>query len=319
MNDVERMTLKNGKPNPKYVDLLDEDPAIAGQRFSCMSFICPEDILKRREQYIFDEFVRQWDMRKSMDKFAEFLNFLSFKHNLNVETIFGDYNEFVKEEERLIKDKSSTTLDDFKNFLDKNEERLTQEFSRANSFQTSSRGIKNRGNFATQEEAEMNCKKLREKDPHHDIYVCATGVWCPLDINAYKTGKVEHLEPELNRLMHEKIKNEEKAKQDFDDRVKAAKRKAIEDNIAKAKLSGNKLTQTIDEDGNLVGANTINYEERDVADEEEASRLLKDVKERTAHAGDAAKTEPGLPSVAETKETDGDSDDNDSLPDLISD
>jgi hypothetical protein len=59
------------------VDLLDEDPSIAG-RFSCMSFICPEDILKRREQYMFDEFVRQWDMRKSMDKFAEFLNFVSF-------------------------------------------------------------------------------------------------------------------------------------------------------------------------------------------------------------------------------------------------
>jgi hypothetical protein len=48
----------------------------------------PEDILKRREQYMFDEFV-QWDMRKSMDKFAEFLNFVSFKHNLNVETVFG--------------------------------------------------------------------------------------------------------------------------------------------------------------------------------------------------------------------------------------
>jgi hypothetical protein len=46
------------------------------------------DILKRREQYMFDEFVRQWDMRKSMDKFAEFLNFVSFKHNLNVETCF---------------------------------------------------------------------------------------------------------------------------------------------------------------------------------------------------------------------------------------
>jgi hypothetical protein len=38
--------------------------------------------------------------------------------------------------------------------------------------------------------------------------------------------------------------------------VKAAKRKAIEDNIAKAKASENKLTQTIDEQGNLVGAET---------------------------------------------------------------
>jgi predicted HicB family RNase H-like nuclease len=126
-----------------------------------MSFICPEDILKRREQYMFDEFVRQWDMRKSMDKFAEFLNFVSFKHNLNVETVFSDYNEFVKEEEKLIKGESSSTLDDYKNFMDKNEERMTQEFSRKNAFKTSVRGIKSRGNFSTREEAEMNCKKLR--------------------------------------------------------------------------------------------------------------------------------------------------------------
>jgi hypothetical protein len=59
MNDVENKTMKNGRLI-KYVDLL--DPSIAGQRFSCMSFICPEDILKRREQYMFDEFVRQWDI-----------------------------------------------------------------------------------------------------------------------------------------------------------------------------------------------------------------------------------------------------------------
>jgi hypothetical protein len=49
-----------------------------------------------------------------MDKFAEFLNFVSFKHNLNVETVFSDYNEFVKEEEKLIKGESSSTLDDYK-------------------------------------------------------------------------------------------------------------------------------------------------------------------------------------------------------------
>jgi hypothetical protein len=159
---------------------------------------------------MFDEFVRQWDMRKSMDKFAEFLNFVSFKHNLNVETVFSDYNEFVKEEEKLIKGESS--LDDYKNFMDKNEERMTQEFSRKNAFKTSVRGIKSRGNFSTQGGGD----ELQEtpRRTNHDIYVCATGV-VPLDINAYKTGNVEHLEPELNRLMQEKMKNEEKAEAGF--------------------------------------------------------------------------------------------------------
>jgi hypothetical protein len=61
-----------------------------------------------------------------------------------VETVFSDYNEFVKEEEKLIKGESSSTDDDYKNFMDKNEERMTQ-FSRKNAFKTSVRGIKSRG------------------------------------------------------------------------------------------------------------------------------------------------------------------------------
>ena len=32
----------NGKNNPKYVDLLEEDKPIAGQKFVCVSFVSPE-------------------------------------------------------------------------------------------------------------------------------------------------------------------------------------------------------------------------------------------------------------------------------------
>ena len=52
--------------------------------------------------------------------------------------------------------------------------------------------------------------------------------------------------------MHEKKKNEEKAKEDIDKRVKEAKHKAIEDNKKKALESGNKLTQTLNSEGNLL-------------------------------------------------------------------
>jgi ribosomal protein L18E len=61
------------------------------------------------------------------------------------------------------------------------------------------------------------------------------------------------LEEELNQLMSEKNKNEQFAKNSFEQRVKETKRKAIEDNIKNAEKTGNVLTQTIDNDGNLVG------------------------------------------------------------------
>ena len=74
MTNFERKVLKNGKPNPKYVDLLDEDDTLAGQKFACLSFVSPEKILKKRETYLFDHFVKQWDISKSMEKYFEFLH-----------------------------------------------------------------------------------------------------------------------------------------------------------------------------------------------------------------------------------------------------
>jgi hypothetical protein len=51
------------------------------------------------------------------------------------------------------------------------------------------------------------------------------------------------------------------AKHDFEKRVKEAKQKAIEENMKKAEESGNKLTQTINADGELVGvANVANFD-----------------------------------------------------------
>ena len=80
-------------------------------------------------------------------------------------------------------------------------------------------------------------------------------MWMPWEPEAYKTGRVEYLEDELNQLMNEKNKNEAAAKQEFDKRVLEAKRNAIEENKKIAKESGNKLTQNINKDGQLVGVN----------------------------------------------------------------
>jgi hypothetical protein len=269
----ERKKLPDGKENPKYIDLCDEDPPIAGQKFACMSFISPEKVLKKREIYMFDQFVKQWDFTKSMSKVTDFLAFLSYKYSLNNQEVMEHFEEFVKEERATLQ--KDGVEDDYKNFLDKQEDKLIEAFQREHKFQTSVRGLKVRGVFPTQDEAEMKCKKLREADPHHDIFVGPVGIWIPWDPDAYKTGRVEFMEEELNQMHHEKLKNEEKAKQEFDRRLKETKKKAIQENMELAAKSGNVLTQTIDEEGNLVGVNnTVKFEEREVADPEERDRIV---------------------------------------------
>jgi hypothetical protein len=265
----ERRQTNNGKNNPKYIDLLEEDKPISGQKFVCVSFCSPEKILKEKQIFFFEEFLKKWELNKSMEKFVQFLNFVSFKYNISFDDVSNDFKDFVKEEKETLT--KSSMEDDYKTFLDNNEDDLEKKFNIANNFQTSTRGLKIRGSYPTQEEAELRCKMLREIDPNHDVYVGPVGLWMPWDPEAYKTGRVEYMEEELNQLMHEKQKNESNAKTAFEQRVKETKQKAINENIKNAEKSGNTLTQSIDENGNLIGVNNINTQESVLKDQENIS------------------------------------------------
>jgi len=238
-----------GVINDKYVDLLDEDRAIANQKFVCVSFVSPETILKKKEIFFFESFVSQWQFTKATEKYTQFFHFLAFKYSLNFDAILEDFTDFMASEKGDLL--MTPILDDYKTYKDQHEESLESEFGKTVDFQTCTRGLKVRGVYPTQEEAELRCKLLREVDPNHDVYVGPVGLWMPWEPEAYKTGRVEYLEDELNQLMHEKQKNEVKAKQEFDKRVLETKHKAIAENKKKAAESGNLLSQNIDKDGNL--------------------------------------------------------------------
>lgn len=245
----------NDLEKAKYVDLLDEDKPLSGQKYVCLSFISPEDHIKNKELFYFEKFLKNFEFKKTFEKYTQFLNFLAYKYNLDFNKLSKDMEEFVEEERENL---FLTTLDDeYKTFIDAKEEQLQKEYNELHEFQTNTRGIKVRGVFGSQEEAEMRCKMLRELDVNHDVYVGAVGMWMPFHPEAYKTGRVEYLEKDLNELMSHKKKNDEISKEQFKERVKESKKKAIQENIAKAQKEGNKLMQTIDEEGNLINADRM--------------------------------------------------------------
>lgn len=263
-------TNKKVKKSNKVVDLLDEDRPISGQKFVCISFLSPEKIIKDKNIFNFEKFLNQWEIRKSIEKYNDFLHFLSYKYELNHDNVIKDFDDFVKEEnENLLKIKIE---DDYKNFLDTNEEKLEKLFNEEHDFETSVRGVKVRGVFNSQKEAENHCESLRNVDPNHDVYVGPVGMWMPFHPEAYKTGRVEYLESELNQLMNEKYKSEKQAKEEFDKRVNESKKKAIEDNIKKAEENKNLLTQTITEEGELINVN--NLQSNEVISSEEMQKNL---------------------------------------------
>ena len=53
----ERKVNSDGTPNTKYIDLLDEDRPLSGQKFVCVSFVSPENILKQKNMFYFENFL----------------------------------------------------------------------------------------------------------------------------------------------------------------------------------------------------------------------------------------------------------------------
>jgi len=244
------------KSNPKYIDLLDEDTTnvIPSQQWECISFVDPGQILKKREHYFFEQFLKNWDLTKSMTVFQDFLRFVSFTYGIEPDPLIKHFENFVQEERDKIRATNVTA--EYNDFVDKNETRLMDEYNDEHGFQTSVFGMKLRGAYSTYEEARFHARAIREQDPYHDVHVCQRFAWIPVCPSAHKTGQIEYLEEELNQLVQEKIKNEAAAKQEFDKRVMDAKRKAVEENVAKAKKTGATVSQTVNEAGHLVGIST---------------------------------------------------------------
>ena len=61
-----------------------------------------------------------------MEKFIQFLNFLSYKYNMSFDDLSNDFKDFVNEErENLSK---SSIEDEYKTFFDNKEEELEKQF-----------------------------------------------------------------------------------------------------------------------------------------------------------------------------------------------
>jgi hypothetical protein len=247
---IEQPTFSDGSANPRYVDLLDQDPALAGQKFVCLSFVSPENIIKDKQHFFFEQFLKTYELRTAIEKFTQFLAFVSYKHGLDLAALNTDFESYVLEEKNSLA--GSNITEEFKTFSEQNDERLCKHFDQAHEFQTSVRSLKIRGSYGTQEEAEVRAKTLRRMDDAHNILVGEVGTWMPWDPEAYKTGRVEYLEGLQNRLMQEKQKSEVAAKEQFEERVREQKKAAIEENKKRAAETGQILTQDIDDAGNLV-------------------------------------------------------------------
>ena len=87
----EKKTTSDNKLNSLYVDLLTEDPIIPNQQYGCYSFVSPEKIIKQKDSFMFEQFVKQWQYSKAMSMYSDFTQFLSAKYSINPESLLANF------------------------------------------------------------------------------------------------------------------------------------------------------------------------------------------------------------------------------------
>ena len=183
-------------------DYLDVDKPIPGQNYVCISFVSPEKVIQRKELYSFHSYVNH--------KFQEYQE--SFKTCI-AEIVQKSMNNTVdvslivqlkKKFDKHFKD-DIVNFEQFKEKLEdfyyKEEQRIGDEFDEINNFQTSVRGVKVRGVYATVDEARVRAKYLQRTDPTFSIYIAEMGKWAAWDCRPDLIDDNEYANEDLNKIV----------------------------------------------------------------------------------------------------------------------
>jgi hypothetical protein len=182
-------------------DYLEVDPPIPGQGYVCLSFVSPEDMIRKKT--IFEG-----------RKFIEHILALT---------------KTEVEQERLTMEQAlaELTLDKYLDYSISHEEENTKRFNDENEFKTSVRGVKIRGVFESLKEAQRKAKVLQTRDPTFNVFVGQVGYWLPWDPNPDNIENQEYAEQQLNEIV-KKYKENRQAKDeiwnaDLQKRIQATK------------------------------------------------------------------------------------------------
>ena len=218
---------------PEHEDFLEEDVEIPGQKFCLLSFLSPEKVLANKDVYMFGQFVKSYEFQSRTKNLETYLmktandvnekleaeaNVLDAKDlsgaantcrnsKLRVDKLMDDFHQFVKKNERELKE--SKLKEAYDDYLFTNKAKLEDEFYAKNEFRTTMRGLKVRGVYASQAEAVARSKKLQRQDTLHNIFVGEVGKWLPWDPEPAEVSEQEYAEEQLNTLMKKYKENEE--------------------------------------------------------------------------------------------------------------
>jgi hypothetical protein len=251
MDTIEQMRkgLEGGDEQTPEVDdsALKVDDKIPGQEYCCVSFINPEDVVVRKDQWKFYKY-HQNVIKTYRDIFTTLTDKVLEKDDISPADV-ADLQERMGRVFTANESEFGKWTDLIKDYEFKHGERDDAEFDAQNNYQTSIRGMKIRGTYGTLKEAKVRAAVLQKIDPRFHIYVLPVGYWCPSnpDPNKLSLADQEYANSELNTLM--KAYNENEVKKDmFYEEQTRQRIKEEQEQTARIKSEQEKESKKINED-----------------------------------------------------------------------
>jgi hypothetical protein len=230
-----RETLPTYEDDGSKVDYLDEDPEVPTQKYCIVSFLSPEKVIKQKQEYMFEEFIKFMDYDWKVKGLEHLMVFLSKKYSLKIDDLLKDAEEFGKVRDKEIRE--TDVPEQWQVFLLRNEKELQEKFDNKVEFRTNVRGVKVRRSFPTVEEAQVMAKVLQRKYPKDNLYIGKVGTWLPWDPSEHLMPEVEYAEKELNELMRRYKENEANKEIFFADEREAKIKAQKEENEKRRKAN----------------------------------------------------------------------------------
>ena len=209
----------------KQADYLEQDQEIRGQKYVCVSFISPEDVIKNKETYFLNKYLASFS--KELTEL-----FTNTKEAFKENTEFVDALHGIQERHSHVFN-GDKLGDDFEFFKATNGSKLENDYLEVNQFQTSIRGLKVRGSYETFKEAQIRAQVLKRMDDRFNVFVAQVGCWCPWSPNPDELENQEYAETQLNTLVKNYYDNQQEKDAFFNERKDMLRNKAIEENKLK--------------------------------------------------------------------------------------
>lgn len=238
MSNIE---IPSGLVTIKETDFLDQDPPIRGQKYACISFISPEDVIANKDVFILHKFMKGIadDVKMCLDNMLLVLA----EKTAAAETV------------RLVRERHSylwspeDMQSEFYAYRGVREHDLDDEFRKVHGvFTTSIRGFKIRGVYDSVDEAKHRAKAVRKFDDKFHVYIAEMGCWCPWSPNPDNIADFEYSETQLNTLMSNYQKCQDNKEDIYNDRKKELIKQMNTDNH-KNKLESDNI---IEEEDNAI-------------------------------------------------------------------